>query len=297
MYLPRSLISHLYLQLSKSHHALSPPVLILVALDPDSLCACRILTALLKRDYIPHKIKPISGYGDLSNAGRELVQPMRLSDGGSGGVVCCLGVGGLVDLESMLGLEVYEDGSGGADGVDVWIFDSRRPWNLANVFGSAPEPVSGIAAAPTGLEHGRITRSYKAGKGGIFVFDDGDIQAELDPEKEAWYALEDMPDFEDGDALSDGSQSENGDGPADQESPGRKRRRLPDGESEGEESDKENRRPSQRRRNNSVRTEYSQSQNVMLTAYTVLRYSVCSRESLEAKITGSTRAISIHTTV
>ncbi|KAL9078152.1 MAG: hypothetical protein Q9157_002910, partial [Trypethelium eluteriae] len=61
MYLPRDLISHLYTSLLRTHHALTAPVLILVALDPDALCAARILTALLKRDYIAHKLQPIAG--------------------------------------------------------------------------------------------------------------------------------------------------------------------------------------------------------------------------------------------
>ena len=119
MYLPRSLISHLYTNLVRSHHPLSPPVLILVSLEPDAICACRILTALLKRDYIPHKIQPVSGYADLSKAGQELVRPMKTTEGGSGGVIVCLGVGGLVDLGSLLGLEEEEDAQsmGGVEGM------------------------------------------------------------------------------------------------------------------------------------------------------------------------------------
>ncbi len=136
MYLPRALISHLYLHLSRTHHPLSPPVLVLVALEPDALCACRILTTLLKRDYIPHKIQPVSGYGDLARAGEEMVRPMRTDEGGSGGVVVCLGVGGLVDLGAILGLDASQEGDQDRmGGVEVWVIDARRPWNLGNVFG------------------------------------------------------------------------------------------------------------------------------------------------------------------
>ena len=110
MYLPRSLISHLYLHLQKSSHVLSPPVLILVALEPDALCACRILTSLLKRDYISHKIHPITGYIDLAQAGDQFIKPLRHSQGGTGGIIVCLGVGGLVDLEStLLGSDVEQE--------------------------------------------------------------------------------------------------------------------------------------------------------------------------------------------
>ncbi|GKT69814.1 hypothetical protein ColTof4_02237 [Colletotrichum tofieldiae] len=133
MYLPRSLISKLYLHLQNTRHPLSPPVLVLVALEPDALCACRILTRLLKHDYIPHKIQPVSGYADLDRAGRDLVQPMMETQGGSGGVVVCLGVGGMVDLGSLLGLEP-EGEELTFSGVEVWVMDSHRPWNLGNVF-------------------------------------------------------------------------------------------------------------------------------------------------------------------
>src|SRR2546421_13086237 len=106
MYLPRGLISHLYNHLIRNHHPLSAPVLILASLEPDALCACRILSALLKRDYIPHKIQPVSGYADLSKAGAELIKPMRTTEGGPGGEVVCLGVGGLVGRGDILCLEV-----------------------------------------------------------------------------------------------------------------------------------------------------------------------------------------------
>lgn len=275
MYLPRNLISHLYLSLLKSHHPLSPPVLLLVALDPDALCACRILTALLKRDYIPHKILPIGGYADLSKAGEELVRPMRLADGGAGGVVVCLGVGGLVDLEAVLGLEVVdgEEGeTGGCDGVECWVLDARRPWNLGNVFGGAAvvgqvqEDQDGVLArrsAGMGVDKGELQRQYRPGKGGIVVFDDGDIQEELSAEREAWFALEEMPDVDDADGdEDDASDSEHerdeegeedaGDDDGDA-APQRKRKSWSDREEEeDEESEKENERPRQRRRDNSV---------------------------------------------
>ncbi|KAL8652697.1 MAG: hypothetical protein Q9226_004156 [Calogaya cf. arnoldii] len=134
MYLPRSLISLLYQQLVRTTHSQSAPILILISLEPDSLCACRILTALFRRDYIPHKIQPVSGYNDLATAGQQLVQPMKLQLGGSGGVVVCLGVGGMVDISTVLGLDNVADGEDPSGGVQVWLIDARRPWNLGNVF-------------------------------------------------------------------------------------------------------------------------------------------------------------------
>ncbi|KAK8188215.1 CDC45 family [Phyllosticta capitalensis] len=250
MYLPRSLIAHLYTHLLHSTHPLSSPALLLVSLEPDALCACRILTALLKRDYIPHKIQPISGYNDLARAGQELVRPMRTTDGGSGGVVICLGVGGLVDLESLLGLE--EEASGANyGGVEIWLMDARRPWNLSNVFGGRGDSLSGEDELPTripGLDRGRISRMYKPGKGGIVVFDDGDVDEEMEREREAYCALEQMPELGDDD-LED-EESDQDEGPEDEVptsgQAGRKRKAWDD-----EEETEDEGRPAQRRRSNS----------------------------------------------
>ncbi|KAK0650443.1 Cell division control protein 45-like protein [Lasiodiplodia hormozganensis] len=254
MYLPRTLIGHLYTHLLHTTHPLSPPVLLLVSLEPDALCACRILTALLKRDYIPHKIQPIAGYNDLAKAGQDLVRPMRISDGGSGGVVVCLGVGGLVDLENLLGLE----GQDGTDfgGVEIWVMDARRPWNLSNVFGGRGDTASEENDLPTkvpGVERGRILRSYKPGKGGIVVFDDGDIEEELEREREAYTALEQMPELDGVDFDDDKSDTEENTG---EEAPpisgqmSRKRKSWGDDDDESEGDDEEER-PAQRRRSNS----------------------------------------------
>ncbi|CAG8241022.1 unnamed protein product [Penicillium salamii] len=250
MYLPRQLISHLYLQLLRSHHPLSPPVLILVALEPDALCACRILTALLKRDYIPHKIQPVAGYGDLSRAGEELVRPMQTTNGGSGGVVICLGVGGLVDLGEILALSNPEDEVEDMGGVEVWVFDARRPWNLGNIFGGQAGMGQGLEEIDAnarrrgrGVDKGCITNSYTSKNGGIVVYDDGDIEEELRNEREAYYALLEMPDVDDDDDGSD-------DGSEDEMQTGSKKRKSWSGreDDEGSEGDEP---PHQRRRSNS----------------------------------------------
>lgn len=259
MYLPRSLLSTLYLNLQRTHHPLSPPVLILVALEPDALAGCRILTNLLKRDYIPHKIQPVAGYGDLEKAGRDVVKPMMESQGGTGGVVVCLGVGGLIDLGALLGIE-GDNEEAGFGGVEVWVIDARRPWNLGNVFGGSPllpslEDNTQSSRQQPGVDGGRIERSYKPGKGGIIVFDDGDIEEELSAEKESYLALVDMPEIDDG-GESDGSETESDNDdvvtPAPHR-PGQKRKSWSDRD-EGLSSDDEDDRPRQRRRSNSVST-------------------------------------------
>jgi len=256
MYLPRHLIAHLYQNLVKRTHAAAPPVLLLVALEPDALCACRILTALLKRDYIPHKIQPISGYGSLSRAAEELVRPMRTSEGGSGGVVVCLGVGGMIDMEELLGLDVDEDGAGGAGDVEVWIMDARRPWNLANVFGT---PISQDAATgelvrrQAGVDRGKLLQSYLSSRGGIVVFDDGDIEDELQTQREAYCALEEMPEVGEEDDLdndSDGDPDGDPEPPSGQEP---KKRKSWSEEDDSADNLTDDERPARRRRSNSVR--------------------------------------------
>ena len=259
MYLPRSLISHLYQHLLRNNHPLSPPVLILVALEPDALCACRILTALLKRDYIQHKIQPISGYGDLTQAGKTMVQPMKLQQGGSGGVVVCLGVGGLVDMSSELGLDSGDRGEDLSGGIEVWLIDARRPWNLGNVFEGDPAAVSlretsGDAQARNPhVDNGRIQPTYKPGRGGIIVYDDGDIDEELNAEREAYCELTRMQDVEDYGEDSDDSGGESEVLDSIEGIQGSKKRKTwSDRDEEDEDSHDEDDRPRQRRRRESV---------------------------------------------
>ncbi|KAK2616424.1 DNA replication initiation factor cdc45 [Conoideocrella luteorostrata] len=257
MYLPRSLISKLYTHLQTTRHPLSPPVLILVALEPDALCGCRILTRLLKHDYIPHKIQPVAGYNALEKAGRELVVPMMQSQGGSGGVVVCLGVGGMVDLGPLLGLETDGEESP-YSGVEVWVIDAHRPWNLGNVFGGFPleGPSNDInsyqSRTPPGISGGQVGRAYKSGNGGIVVFDDGDIEEELGKERDAYSSLVDMPDIDDDDQENIGySDDEDAGDSQDYTSSraGQKRKSWSDGHNDDSSDDED--RPHQRRRSNS----------------------------------------------
>lgn len=249
MYLPRSLISKLYNHLQSTRHPLSPPVLILVALEPDALCACRILTRLLKHDYIQHKIQPVAGYSDLERAGEQLVVPMMECRGGSGGVVVCLGVGGMADLGALLGLEQEE---GTYSGVEVWVLDAHRPWNLSNVFGGFPiDPAEeGQSRFPVGADGGRIEKRYKPGKGGIVVLDDGDIEDDLQGERDAYLTLLDMPDVEDegGDL---GETDDESDAEDEVVHAGQKRKSWSDRDDDDLTDDED--RPAQRRRSNSVR--------------------------------------------
>src|SRR3989338_82178 len=55
----------------------STSVLIFVAPDCDSLCACRILTTILKIDFISFLIKPVGGYEDLKAATAVITDDIR----------------------------------------------------------------------------------------------------------------------------------------------------------------------------------------------------------------------------
>ena len=258
MYLPRELISLLYTHLVRNSHSQSPPVTILVALEPDALCACHILTALLKRDYITSAIVPVSGYYDLEQAAEKHIQPMRTQNGGSGGTVICLGVGGLVDLQDILRFEATEDDADPSGGVEVWVIDARRPWNLGNVFGGQPpdqvlgERDGNGRKKQSGVSFGKIQRSYRAGRGGIVVFDDGDIETELEKEKEAYFALDSLPPIDDDGRESDNSESESEvEGPDIEIRNGKKRKSWSDADEENDSEDDDGR-PRQRQRGNSV---------------------------------------------
>lgn len=185
---------------------------------------------------------------------------MMQSQGGAGGLVVCLGVGGMVDLGPLLGLEP-EGEDNPYSGVEVWVLDAHRPWNLANVFGGFPlqpsseEALTYSSRSPVGVTGGGIGRAYNSDRGGIIVFDDGDIQEDLMPEREAYLALVDMPDIED-DGQGDYGPSDDDDDDNDEPSEPRAlaglKRKSWSGENDDELSDDEDR-PRQRRRSNSVR--------------------------------------------
>lgn len=273
MYLPRQQIAQLYTDLIRTNHHGSAPIVILTALTVDSLCAAHILDLLLKRDFIRHQLVPIAGYSDLQKAGIQQVQTLSLTRGGTGGTVVCLGLGGAVALEEVLGLdagdEQAEDGLAEDHGVEIWVLDSHRPLNLENVFGISAAARGGDLAGRLGVKEGRILPGYRPGKGGVIVFDDGDLEEELRAEKEAFFALQDMPEITEEDlALNDGETEEDeereedpapqsdddaDDDDEDVSSSGQKRKRArsSDGSEDDEDSDEEFGRARRRRRSNS----------------------------------------------
>ena len=195
---------------------------------------------------------------------------MRTQNGGSGGVVICLGVGAMVDMSEMLGLVAPDDEDDLQNpfgGVEVWLIDARRPWNVGNVFSGNPQEVLGEVSGnavgrTTEVVKGRIQSGYKPGQGGVVVFDDGDVEEGLGEQGEAYLALmemgevEDLDDDDDDDADTDEERpGRNGSQEGDELENGKsskKRKSWSNRDEEDEdESDEENRRPRQRLRSNS----------------------------------------------
>ncbi|GAB7366222.1 hypothetical protein MBLNU230_g7781t1 [Neophaeotheca triangularis] len=256
MYLPRGQISQLYEELINKYTAVSAPVLIFTSLNVDSLCATRILSSLLRREYVRHTVQPVSGYSDLQEHGQKLVHPMTRQQGGDGGTVVCLGVGGLVDLEEVLGLDGQnaegEDVDMRNHGVEVWVVDARRPWNLQNVFGNSVQAAQENAAPEQrhGTEQGRILSNYRSGKGGVIVWDDGDIQSDLSAEREAFMALQDMPDIDEEDLALEHEDDDTRDAPDEDEPSSSQSRKRKASQSEDNSDSEDEGRPKQRRRSN-----------------------------------------------
>lgn len=213
MYISRSLFSSAYLHLKHNAHSTTPSVLILVALDTDSLCATRILTQLLKRDFLPHKIHPVAGYKDLSNVNNTLIkgnEDLRF--------IICLGLGGTVDLEEWLDLE-KDDGNF----IECWVVDSRRPWNLHNIFGkkggmNGQDEDNPVLVRDQGRGQGIARAKVSGGRwnvggkvGGVKCFDDGDVEEGLGNEGNAFVELLAMPKMDSDDDSSGDESDEGGD--------------------------------------------------------------------------------------
>lgn len=156
-------------------------------------------------------------------------------------------------MSSVLGLDADEEGVDPSGGIEVWLIDARRPWNLGNVFGG--DPISAtreIRAVGPEVVNGRIESTYRPGQGGIIVFDDGDIDEEMESEKEAYCELYNMQGVEDYESDSGGSGDESdkaeslGDGRS-----SKKRKSWSDRE-EDDASHDDSGRPHRRQRSNSV---------------------------------------------
>lgn len=74
MIIRRSQFAAAYTRIKQSSLSGTCAVLILVALDTDALCACKMLSSLLRSDFVPFQIRPIAGWSDLEAVNTALVQ-------------------------------------------------------------------------------------------------------------------------------------------------------------------------------------------------------------------------------
>ncbi|KAJ1977822.1 DNA replication initiation factor cdc45 [Dimargaris verticillata] len=144
-------------------------VLILVAPDPDALCALKILLTLLRNDSVTYHMVPVAGYADLARVNQQWLSPPSSASGLLRGQdlrsIVCLNCGALADLEEVFTLppNASDDAD---DQVTLYVLDSHRPFSLHNLFQS--------------------TR--------IVVFDDGDVDQSLDIVRQAYDTLAFQPD-------------------------------------------------------------------------------------------------------
>ncbi|EMR09043.1 hypothetical protein PNEG_02815 [Pneumocystis murina B123] len=120
MFIRRSNYVDAYSRIKAASLSGSCTVLIFVALEVDALCACKMLSTIMKHDFISHKIQPVSGYQDIMDINQTVVlnnENLRF--------LILLNCGALIDLSQYLTPQDY---------VTIYVIDSHRPWNLDNAF-------------------------------------------------------------------------------------------------------------------------------------------------------------------
>eukprot|EP00039_Didymoeca_costata_P030735 m.31129 g.31129 ORF g.31129 m.31129 type:complete len:586 (+) comp8280_c3_seq1:251-2008(+) len=124
-------------------------VQVFVAQDVDSLCAAKILTELLKSDFISYSVVPTADMNDLMNARDALIQ----SPGDVLSAVL-INAGGTIDiLEQFQALEEQP-----LEHIQFYLIDCHRPLHLSNVYDEER----------------------------VFVFDDGQTQENIPAMEDVW---------------------------------------------------------------------------------------------------------------
>lgn len=145
-----------------SSHSSCQLVIFVSCLNTDALCATKMLSQLLKRQLVQLQIIPVFGYAELKGHYSKLDDNINS--------VILVGCGGSIDVESFFELDPKEllvdseDNSGGKGRKyrrSIYIFDTYRPWNLDNLFGSEI----------------------------VNCMDDGTVEEELSEQKKAYFRL------------------------------------------------------------------------------------------------------------
>ncbi|KAK9456284.1 CDC45 family [Dipodascopsis uninucleata] len=183
------------LRSSSLSHTTCRLVVFVACLDVDALCAAKILAGILKRDLIPHRTCPVTGYSELKTRFQELEEDVAN--------VVLIGCGALIDLADLF--DGADDGNDRANTNSkinessrqakensmakrrIYVFDSHRPWNLHNVF-----LYGHVVCFDDGdIEEGQSDKLREAAEGLIEVqsllseigSDDGDESDEVDDDE------------------------------------------------------------------------------------------------------------------
>lgn len=96
-------------------------MLVLVAADVDGLCACRILTHMLRTDNVAYSLVPVSGYSHAS----ALLRALSESNNDIRSVVL-INCGAIVNVTNLLPWDRLN--------LTCYVIDSHRPIHLANIY-------------------------------------------------------------------------------------------------------------------------------------------------------------------
>ncbi|CEO97713.1 Cell division control protein 45 [Plasmodiophora brassicae] len=96
--------------------ASASPVLLFVNIDCDSICACHILTSLLRMDHLLYKVVPVASYDDLLRSVGAVDDAVKS--------IIMINCGANINLKAELPPR---------DDLHVYVLDSHRPYHLTNV--------------------------------------------------------------------------------------------------------------------------------------------------------------------
>lgn len=122
---------------NSSSHSSCQLVIFVSCLNVDALCATKMLSQLFKKQLVQSQLVPVFGYSELKH------HYSRLDDNVSS--VILVGCGGSIDIEAFLEIdpneylvETDDENKGHIKKFkrNIYVFDTHRPWNLDNIFGS-----------------------------------------------------------------------------------------------------------------------------------------------------------------
>lgn len=120
---------------NSSSHSSCQLVIFVSCLNTDALCAAKMLTHAFKAQLVQSQLVPVFGYAELKEHYRKLDENVTS--------VLFVGCGGGICLDEFLEIEPEQLAADIQDSTEgpqvkrrIYVFDSHRPWNLDNLFGS-----------------------------------------------------------------------------------------------------------------------------------------------------------------